>query len=650
MRKSKRKIDGETKRYIAKLRTVQIGLLLTVCILFAIFAWNSISRHNKNLKEVAVLEAQESMQETVHNIAIRIDNIRERISAEAEADILDMEKELQEADPQNLQEIVRYLEGFGEAQLERKVEMICTDTETGDAVQIAADTRQQKVCQDADVWKVCEEAAVCRRFSLNGMETALFAEQAVIDELAKEEIYKEIHSEVYVGNQYVWVNEILNMDGGDGYAVRRIHPNLKESEGELLSTSMQDVKGNYPYAKELEEIREYGYAFHSYYFKNYVDDEISEKYSYALYYEPFSWVIATGETLDGVYDYVDEISRHSINYSIMLLLLFGALLILTFSAIIKICSSQAHDFQLRLQEQSKVYENIYKTMSVGVMRLCVENTQITLVETNPAALKLLGFKDEDACRKNLKGQAAFDVDAENTEKLTKSCLQLKEQWDSNVVECEVCLRDGEKHRIRVRDTLIYFEGNAKYVQRLLQDITAEYQEQERRVQEAEELATFDPMTGLKNKKAIETIMRSYLQEAGDGQRTTAVGFVDIDNFKDYNTKYGHAQGDEVIKHVAAVLRECVPDAVGRYGGDEFAFCILDISARQLEEAMERVYEKLRDGWVNEKTGEKMPTPCSTGIVLAKKAAYSFEEMIVQSDAAMYEAKARGKNTYVILEI
>ena len=47
-----------------------------------------------------------------------------------------------------------------------------------------------------------------------------------IDVLVKEEIHEYIHLQSYGGNQYIWVNEVLNMEGGDHYAIRRIHPNL----------------------------------------------------------------------------------------------------------------------------------------------------------------------------------------------------------------------------------------------------------------------------------------------------------------------------------------------------------------------------------------------------------------------------------------
>ena len=99
-------------------------------------------------------------------------------------------------------------------------------------------------------------------------------------------------------NCYLWVNKILNYDGGDDYAIRLIHPNLTETEGMLLSTNMQDVKGGYPYAEELDGVNKNGELFFSYWFKKLNSDEFGKKLSYARLYEPWDWIIAGGVYFD----------------------------------------------------------------------------------------------------------------------------------------------------------------------------------------------------------------------------------------------------------------------------------------------------------------------------------------------------------------
>ncbi|MDD5901669.1 MAG: response regulator [Lachnospiraceae bacterium] len=140
-----------------------------------------------------------------------------------------------------------------------------------------------------------------------------FAFQSDIDDLVKAEEYRHIHSMQYTEDSYVWVNEVVNMEGGDNYAIRRIHPNLILTEGEYLSTSTQDIKGNYPYAEELNGIREDGEVVHQYFFKNKSNDEIAEKISYGAFYEPYCWIVATGTPLEDLYSDISHRSVERLN-------------------------------------------------------------------------------------------------------------------------------------------------------------------------------------------------------------------------------------------------------------------------------------------------------------------------------------------------
>ena len=80
------------------------------------------------------------------------------------------------------------------------------------------------------------------------------------------------------------MNEVLDYDGGDQYAIRRIHPNLKDTEGCYLSTNLEDSAGAHPYESELAGIREKGEIFQGYYFQNLSDGKMAKKYSYAKLY------------------------------------------------------------------------------------------------------------------------------------------------------------------------------------------------------------------------------------------------------------------------------------------------------------------------------------------------------------------------------
>ncbi len=164
----------------------------------------------------------------------------------------------------------------------------------------------------------------------------------------------------------------------------------------------------------------------------------------------------------------------------------------------------------------------------------------------------------------------------------------------------------------------------------------------------EKKAEKDPMTGVLNKKAIAQYVQYMTEEAENHAGKLAVGFVDIDDFRDYNTKYGHAEGDHVIKFVANTLREMIPGTVGRNGGDEFVF-VMETDGREIvEQVIERLERRLAKGVINNVTNEQMPIPCSIGIVIEKAGKTDYRKLIQEADEAMYQAKGKGKNTYHIL--
>lgn len=187
------------------------------------------------------------------------------------------------------------------------------------------------------------------------------------------------------------------------------------------------------------------------------------------------------------------------------------------------------------------------------------------------------------------------------------------------------------------------------INRLLQCVLELQLREKEEHKSLEKKAEKDPMTGIMNKRAITERVLQMTEEIGQQGGKIAVGFVDIDDFRDYNTKYGHAEGDHVIKYIAHTLREMIPGSVGRNGGDEFVFCMETAGREIVEQTMERLEHKLHKGVINGVTGERMPIPCSIGIVIEHAGKTEYQALIEKADEAMYQAKENGKNTYYISE-
>lgn len=159
-----------------------------------------------------------------------------------------------------------------------------------------------------------------------------------IDELVKDKIANKIRMSKFDDESYIWVNEVIDYNGGDNYAIRRVHPNLQETEGAYLSTNTKDLKGNLPYKEELEGVKKNGEIFFTYYFQRMNSNEISEKLTYAKLYKDYNWIIAMGIHLDDIQEYANltEATDKKLtgNLIFMLTVMLSLILIVSLSIII----------------------------------------------------------------------------------------------------------------------------------------------------------------------------------------------------------------------------------------------------------------------------------------------------------------------------
>ena len=172
----------------------------------------------------------------------------------------------------------------------------------------------------------------------------------------------------------------------------------------------------------------------------------------------------------------------------------------------------------------------------------------------------------------------------------------------------------------------------------------EKMEQDKLKQQAES----DPLTGVKNKKAIEQYVEETVAYSDENKTPVAIGFLDIDDFRNSNTNYGHQVGDDVICYVAKTLQENISGEVGRIGGDEFVFCYAGaIGDEKMKADAARILKLLQENYINPESKEQIPITGSLGIVMAKEGGMDYTDLVRIADKAMYEAKNAGKNSYVV---
>jgi diguanylate cyclase (GGDEF)-like protein/PAS domain S-box-containing protein len=159
-------------------------------------------------------------------------------------------------------------------------------------------------------------------------------------------------------------------------------------------------------------------------------------------------------------------------------------------------------------------------------------------------------------------------------------------------------------------------------------------------------ARHDELTGLVNRHAVfDQLGRTLAGEARTGSRV-AMAFCDLDGFKAVNDEYGHSAGDALLRAISRRLERAVRsgDVVARIGGDELLVILHGV--HDLEEAV-HIAENLREcvGQPTPVAGGTVAVSASIGVTLAD-AGESVDQIVARADAAMYEAKRRGKDTVV----
>ena len=168
-------------------------------------------------------------------------------------------------------------------------------------------------------------------------------------------------------------------------------------------------------------------------------------------------------------------------------------------------------------------------------------------------------------------------------------------------------------------------------------------------EELHHMATHDSLSGLHNRLSILEMLERELSRAGRDGSDVAVIVADLDHFKNVNDTLGHLAGDTVLREVAGRLRSNLRgyDAVGRYGGEEFLVVLPSCGPRPAGEIAERLRKAVAEKPVQLPEGAVHVT-LSLGVATCKTcSSEQLEAVIRAADAALYEAKAKGRNRVVL---
>lgn len=158
------------------------------------------------------------------------------------------------------------------------------------------------------------------------------------------------------------------------------------------------------------------------------------------------------------------------------------------------------------------------------------------------------------------------------------------------------------------------------------------------------LARSDPLTGAANGRTFYETVSQHVEYALHGGRPITLAYLDLDQFKSLNDKFGHTAGDEVLCDLVRVTQQEIRqvDLLARLGGDEFALVLFDCDGA----AARTILDRVRECFAQEMTARNWPVTVSIGAVTFLHPVRDVDSIVCQIDERMYRAKKAGRNCIV----
>jgi diguanylate cyclase (GGDEF)-like protein/PAS domain S-box-containing protein len=278
----------------------------------------------------------------------------------------------------------------------------------------------------------------------------------------------------------------------------------------------------------------------------------------------------------------------------------------------------------------------------GMVYRCRYDPDWTMEFVSDGCLELTGYLPEELMFSRTVSYEAI-THPEDRARVREAIERAVRERTRFAVDYRIIQRGGKERWVQERGLGIYDErGQVRSIEGFLSDINElrSYREQ------LEHQATHDTLTGLANRSLLHDRMRQAIGYCQRHHTLLATVFLDLDNFKFINDTLGHTVGDELLKQAARRLRACVRegDTVARLGGDEFVLLLLDEpNPEAVSQAVQRILQAMARPYP---IGDKeYAMTCSMGVSLCPQDGSDAETLLKNADAAMYRAKAHGRNAF-----
>lgn len=354
--------------------------------------------------------------------------------------------------------------------------------------------------------------------------------------------------------------------------------------------------------------------------------------------------------------YIEKLTNYlTVSSVIGGIILLAVLLMLLFRA--GNATQQHRRTEEKLRELNHQNEMILATAGEGIFGV---DTHGNLQFANPAALSMMGWPLEKLQSGN-HHNLVHHTKADGSPNPPKDC-PIRKAIDNRMTtysDQEIFWReDGSSFPVEMTASPLLENDTATGAVVVFRDITRRLTS-ERALQEAndklEQLARVDGLTGVANRRAFDEWLDTAWHDHARSGEALSLLMVDIDYFKLYNDHYGHQAGDDCLKQVAKALAESLyrsNDRLARYGGEEFALVLTNTSAQGatlVAERLRKTVENLKIAHAASKVGDCVTV--SIGVATRMPDAMTAQEVLLrQADEALYQAKADGRNRYVLNEI
>tara|TARA_R100001509_G_scaffold165657_1_gene148642 strand:- start:2637 stop:3986 length:1350 start_codon:yes stop_codon:yes gene_type:complete len=306
----------------------------------------------------------------------------------------------------------------------------------------------------------------------------------------------------------------------------------------------------------------------------------------------------------------------------------------------------------QLRENTELFESAFEYAAIGMALVSLEGRWLRV---NNAAIELLGYSETELLTNYFQALTHPDDLDKDLELLRE---MLSGERDTYRMEKRYFHKNRQEIWALLSVSMVRDEnGKPEYFVSQMQDISAQKRaeaalQQRQKQLEAlndrlEQLSSTDPLTQLNNRRALEGRLHEELSRSKRTGEPLSLLIVDVDHFKRYNDSYGHPEGDQALRALAAALRDVsrTNDTVARLGGEEFVLLLphTDASgccavARRLAQLVSRL-EGLRVA-ITVSTGGATPVPVIGSIRIP-----TADALMRRADEALYRAKQEGRNRH-----